>query len=143
MLRNEVNLHERFGKSFYSTSDRVPHNGEVTLVDSTINGGCYFLQQSNSFDEVPNVMLPFVYLITTTPIQTISCKCSVVCRCVVIFVLLFKKNKKKKKKREYNQEDVNTILTKRVQNNSHSTITSHSWWNNQQNHMRTPKLLAT
>ena len=85
-------------------------NGEVTLVDSTINGGCDFVQESNSFDEVPKVMLPFVDLIRTTPIQTAvhSLVNVLLCVHVVIFVLLFK-NKKNKKR-----EDVNTILTKRV-----------------------------
>ena len=76
-------------------------NGEVTLVDSTINGGCDFVQQSNSFDEVPKVMLPFVDLIRTTPIQTTvhSLVNVLLFVHVVIFGLLFKNTTRKERKK--------------------------------------------
>ena len=74
-------------------------NGEVTLVDSTINGGCNFVQESNSFDEVPKVMLPFVNLIRTTPIQTTVHSQVNVLLFVDVVIFVFLKRKKERKER--------------------------------------------
>ena len=132
-------------------SCRVEINGEVTLVNSTINSGCDFLQESNSFDEVPNVMLPFVYLIRTAPIQTtVHFLVNVLLFVDVVSFVYLKRIKRRRRKEstirrmliQYSQ----TCTKQRPQHNHESFLVEQSLGVIgvcQQNHMRTPKLLAT
>ena len=145
VLQNQSNLHQRFGKSFSlrTTCDRVPHNlvsclvvevnAEVILVNSTINCGCDFVQESNSFDEVPNVMLPLVNFFRTTPIQTaVHFLVNVLLLVhVVVFVLLKKEN----------QDDVNAhrkCTKQQLQHNHESFLVEQTLGVCQHDHMRTP-----